>query len=103
MIFTKPVKILCFFQKIVVFFEKTCIILLLEKEREVHTMKKRIMALLLTALTIVSLTACGEPFTCDICGEEKTGKKYSETILGEEITYCHDCYKEIKEFINSFN
>ncbi|MCM1056469.1 MAG: hypothetical protein NC517_02535 [Firmicutes bacterium] len=55
------------------------------------------IALLLTAVTVMSLAACGKPFTCDLCGEEKTGKKYTETILGSEITYCQDCYKELKE------
>lgn len=66
-------------------------------EGEVCEMKKKIIALLLTVTTVVSLTACGKPFTCDLCGEEKTGKKYTETILGTEITYCQDCYKELKE------
>ncbi len=60
-------------------------------------MKKKVMALLLTVFTVASLTACGSPFTCDICGEEKTGKKYTETVLGEEITYCQDCYDDLKE------
>lgn len=65
-------------------------------------MKKRITALLLTVLTVVSLTACGAPFTCDLCGEEKTGKKYTETVLGEEIVYCQDCYDAMKELIDLF-
>ena len=55
-------------------------------------MKKKMIALLLTVTTVISLTACGKPFTCDLCGEEKTGKKYKETILGTEITYCQDFY-----------
>ena len=54
-------------------------------------MKKKIMALLLTVVTVISLTACGKPFTCDLCGEEKTGKKHTETVLGVELRYCHDC------------
>ncbi len=60
-------------------------------------MKKKMIALLLTVTTVISLTACGKPFTCDLCGEEKTGKKYKETILGEDIIYCQDCYKELKD------
>lgn len=60
-------------------------------------MKKKLIALLLTVTTVISLTACGKPFTCDLCGEEKTGKKYRETILGVEVIYCQDCYKELKE------
>lgn len=60
-------------------------------------MKKKVIALLLTVTTVISLTACGKPFTCDLCNEEKTGKKYKETVLGVEITYCQDCYKELKE------
>lgn len=62
-------------------------------------MKKKIMALLLTAAAVVSLTACGKPFTCDICREEKTGKKYKETVLGVEVTYCQDCYDELSELL----
>lgn len=65
-------------------------------------MKKKILALLLTAAAVMSLTACGKPFTCDFCGEEKTGKKYTETFLGAEITYCQDCYKDLKELENLF-
>lgn len=66
-------------------------------------MKKKMAALLLTVLTVVSLTACGEPFTCDICQQEKTGKKYTETLFGEEITYCQDCYDEVKELVDGLS
>lgn len=73
---------------------------LLKYEGEVYTMKKKITALLLTVLTVVSLTACGKPFTCDLCNQEKTGKKYTEKLFGEEITYCQDCYDSLKELSN---
>ena len=65
-------------------------------------MKKKIIALLLTVTTVISLTACGEPFTCDICGEEKTGKKYSVTILGEEVNYCKDCKEDMQDLLDMF-
>lgn len=65
-------------------------------------MKKKIIALLLTVTTVISLTACGKPFTCDLCGEEKTGKKYTETVYGEEVTYCQDCRKELEEVLDLF-
>lgn len=64
-------------------------------------MKKKIIALLLTAATVVSLTACGKPFTCDICGEEKTGKKYETTVYGEKVVYCEDC-KEVMDEVSSW-
>lgn len=65
-------------------------------------MKKKIIALLLTVTTVISLTACGKPFTCDICGEEKTGKKYKETVFGEEVVYCKDCKEAMEELIDMF-
>ncbi len=60
-------------------------------------MKKKLIALLMVVAAAASLTACGEPFTCDICGEEKTGKSYTETVMGAEITYCRDCHDELEE------
>ena len=70
-------------------------------------MKKKIMALLVTVAVVLSLTACGKAFECDICGEEKTGKSYKGTIFGEEVTYCKDCRdgfeeleKELKDLFN---
>lgn len=69
-------------------------------------MKKKIMVSLVTVAAVLSLTACGKAFKCDICGEEKTGKSYTGTILGEEVTYCKDCrdgFKELeKELKNMF-
>lgn len=66
-------------------------------EGEVCKMKKKIIALLLTVTTVISLSACGGPFTCDICGEEKTGKKHTKTIADEKITYCDD--KDCKDAV----
>ena len=54
-------------------------------------MKRIISFLLLLTLVLSLLAACGGSFTCDICGEEKSGKKYEEDLLGETITYCSDC------------
>lgn len=53
-------------------------------------MKKKILVALLSVVMAMSLMACGT-FTCDLCGEEKSGKKHSSEILGQEITVCDDC------------
>lgn len=59
-------------------------------------MKKKVTVLLLTVVTVFSLTACGK-FTCDFCGEEKSGSSYKATFLGVDMTVCKDCKKEIDE------
>ena len=64
-------------------------------------MKKKIIALLLMVTTAISLTAGGKSFTCDICGEEKTGKQYKTTVFGEEVVYCEDC-KEVMDDVSSW-
>ena len=61
-------------------------------EREKVMKKRKFLAVLLATVSILSLTGCGK-FTCDMCGEEKSGKKHEETLLGESITICDDCYK----------
>ena len=61
-----------------------------------RVMKKRMLAILLAAMMILSLAGCGK-FTCDLCGQEKSGKKHTETLFGQKITYCNDCYKELEE------
>ena len=58
-------------------------------------MKKLIGLLLLLSMLATLLTGCGK-FTCDLCGEERSGKQYKEEILGEEIVYCRECYDELK-------
>lgn len=52
-------------------------------------MKRLISILLLVVVLATMLTACGK-FTCDMCGEEKTGKKHEESMLGESIVICDD-------------
>lgn len=63
-------------------------------------MKKRVVAILLTAVTLLSLTGCGK-FSCDICGQEKSGKKHTETLFGQEYTICNDCYKVLENLEDS--
>ena len=59
-------------------------------------MNKRIGIALLALAMAVLLTACGS-FTCDICGKEKSGKRYKDEILGQEITYCKDCHENLEK------
>lgn len=63
-------------------------------------MKKKIVASLLTAAMVLSLAACGKTFKCDICGGEKTGKSYTQTIFGEEVVYCKECHDKLEEVGN---
>lgn len=59
-------------------------------------MKRKVFALLLTMLMVLSLAGCGK-FTCDMCKEEKSGKKYKTTILDEKVTLCKDCHDDLEE------
>ncbi len=65
-------------------------------------MKKKILTAVLMLGMIVSLAGCGKKFTCDLCGEEKTGKSHTQKILGEKVLICDDCYKELKELGSLF-
>ena len=59
---------------------------------------KKIIALVLAVMLLVTcLVACGGKFTCDMCGEEKSGKKHEESMLGESIVICDDCYKALED------
>ena len=46
------------------------------------------------------LTACGK-FECEMCGKEKSGKKYKNEVLGEEVVMCEECYKELQALKDS--
>lgn len=62
-------------------------------------MKKRIISVLLIAVTALSLAGCGK-FECDLCGKEKSGKSYTEKIFGEKVTICKDCYDDLNALGN---
>lgn len=64
-------------------------------------MKRLISILLLVVVLATMLTACGK-FTCDMCGEEKTGKKHEESMLGETVVICDDCYKALEDLAGAF-
>ena len=65
-------------------------------------MKKLISVLLLVSVLATLLTACGK-FECDLCGEEKSGKKYERELLGESIDICKDCYEELEELADALS
>ncbi|MBQ7047548.1 MAG: hypothetical protein IJN86_01220 [Clostridia bacterium] len=59
-------------------------------------MKKIIGIISLIALVAALLISCGGSFVCGMCEEEKSGKKHTEKIFGEELTICDDCYEGLK-------
>ncbi len=61
-------------------------------------MKKLIALLLLVVVLCTLLCACSK-FTCDICGEEVVGKKYTEEFFGEKIEYCKDCKNDLEDLL----
>lgn len=58
-------------------------------------MKRLICMVLVVVALATCLVGCGS-FTCDVCQKEKSGEKHEETVLGETITYCEDCYNELE-------
>ena len=63
-------------------------------------MKKKLSVLLLMALGVITLAACkSESFTCGLCGEEKTGTKY--TSSQDDAVYCEECIDMVNELMNS--
>ena len=61
-------------------------------------MKKMVRFAAMLMLLATLLCGCGK-FTCDLCGEEKSGKKYTESFFGEEIEYCKDCKNELDSLL----
>ena len=58
---------------------------------------KKFCTIILLGILLATLTACSRSFTCDLCGEEKTGKKHTNKESGIEMTVCDDCYKSVNE------
>ena len=55
-------------------------------------MKKVITMALAATLAATLFAGCSLlPYTCDVCGEMKMGRKYTQKILGEKYHYCKDC------------
>ena len=59
-------------------------------------MKKIVIALLGAAALVACLSSCAK-FTCDLCHEEKSGKKYTKEVFGHEVVYCADCHEDLEE------
>lgn len=59
-------------------------------------MKKKIAILFMTVIMAMTLVACGK-FTCDFCGEEKSGKSYKSDVWGQEVVICEECYDGIQD------
>ncbi len=53
-------------------------------------MKKFIAVIAVVIAMVTMLTACGK-FTCDLCQQEKSGKKTKITVDGETGVFCKDC------------
>ena len=64
-------------------------------------MKKMMRLTVLLALLATLLCGCGK-FTCDFCGEEKSGSKQTVEFLGEKIDICKDCKKGLDELNDLF-
>ena len=62
---------------------------------------KKALVILLIACAVLALSACGKPFTCDLCGQEKTGKKHTSDAYGYEMTICDDCYKDVQALVGN--
>ena len=58
-------------------------------------MKKIVSLIGILAVVASLLTTCGK-FTCDGCGEEKTGSKKTLEAYGQKLTLCNECYGTIK-------
>lgn len=54
---------------------------------------KKILTIVCIMAVAMSITACSI-FTCDLCGKEKSGKKY-EGSFGTEI--CKDCHDDLEK------
>ena len=65
-------------------------------------MKKMGRFTVLVVLTALLLCGCGK-FRCDFCGEEKTGKKYTGDLFGQEVEYCKDCKEGLEALGNMFD
>ena len=59
-------------------------------------MKKILGSFIVLLSVLLVLTSCSK-FTCDLCGDEKIGKKHETEFMGRDIVICDDCYDELEE------
>lgn len=63
-------------------------------------MTEKIIAIGCLALLVLCLSACtGKTFECDLCSEEKSGKSHTTEFMGQSVTICDDCYKELSSLL----
>lgn len=60
-------------------------------------MRKKIASFLLFCIVAIMLCACGKPFECYFCGEEKTGRSHEVNFLGEDVYLCDECYSGMQD------
>ncbi len=65
-------------------------------------MKKIIVMIVLVAITAALLAGCA-PYTCGLCGEEKTGGKNTGEIEGKTVTYCDECKESLEALADALN
>ena len=64
----------------------------------------RITTIILTVLLAVTLTSCGEKdFICGWCTRSVHEKPHEARILGQDVEFCDDCYKELKNYQTQLN
>lgn len=60
-------------------------------------MKRKVVSFLLVCIVAIMMCACGKPFTCGFCGEEKTGRSHKVNFFGEEYYFCQECYSGMQD------
>lgn len=59
-------------------------------------MKKLIGIVALVMVLVGTMTACGQ-FRCDLCAQEKSGRKHKYEAGDEISVLCDECYEEIEK------
>ena len=62
-------------------------------EKETGKMKKTFVIIAAILVMVITLCACGESFTCSICGRVKNRGKHTVGVPGMQVVLCDDCYK----------
>jgi uncharacterized lipoprotein YehR (DUF1307 family) len=73
-----------------------------KSRKEGKNMKKIAILLALVCLVSVLLCGCGK-FECELCGEEKSGKKYEGEVMGRTVVYCEECKEQVDSIRDMFN